>query len=403
MLEQTWRWFGPQDPVTLKEVKQTGATGVVTALHHLPTGTVWSVDDIMRRKQMIESVGLRWSVAESIPVHEAIKKRAPGYERYIENFKTSVRNLGRCGIDTVCYNFMPALDWSRTDLAATCSDGSIASRFEMHALVAFDLFILQRQKAEGEYSELHIQKARDYYAILSEADKAKLIRTILLGFPGSGESSSYSLEGLKSACDEYATIDKAALQSNLQHFLREIVPAAEESGVLLGIHPDDPPFSLFGLPRVVSTHDDLQRIIDAVDSPSNGITFCSGSLGAGYQNDVPALARAFAQRVNFIHLRNVSRNQEGDFMEENHLDGDVDMFEVMKVFVLEQQRRLKEGRADHRMPLRPDHGHLMRADQLLAETKSKQVYPGYSLFGRMRGLAELRGLELGVRRIHGTS
>ncbi|MDZ7288794.1 MAG: mannonate dehydratase [candidate division KSB1 bacterium] len=390
-LEQTWRWFGPKDPISLKEIKQTGATGIVTALHHIPIGEVWPVDEIMKRKRIIEAEGLTWSVAESIPVHEDIKKREGNYRQYLENYKASIRNLGQCGIDTVCYNFMPVLDWSRTDLEVVFKDGSITTKFEAKVFAAFDLFILKRPGAEKNYHEDQIQQAEQYFATLDENQRQKLIQTILLGFPGSWES--YTLEKLLSALRDYEGIGDTELRENLYIFLREIIPVAEEAGVLMAIHPDDPPWPLLGLPRVVSHKPDIERILKVNDSPSNGLTLCTGSLGASAKNDLVDMAESFAPRINFVHLRNVTRNQDGDFIEDNHLDGDVDMYGVMKALIIEQKRRVEEGRKDTRMPFRPDHGHLMLPDQ-----HRQGIYPGYSLFGRMRGLAELRGLELGIRR-----
>lgn len=390
-LEQTWRWFGPSDPISLKEIKQTGATGIVTALHHIPVGNIWPVEEILKRKEIIAAEGLSWAVAESVPVHEDIKKRKDNYRRYLENYAASIRNLGQCGIDVVCYNFMPILDWSRTDLAVEFKDGSITTKFENKALAAFDLFLLQRPHAESNYSAEQIQQARQYFAVLSESQKEKLKETVLLGLPGSLEA--YTLEELRMALREYGEIGEAELRKNLIAFIKEIVPVAEEAAVLLAIHPDDPPWPLLGLPRVVRNKLDIEQILRASDAHANGITFCAGSLGAGFDNELVDMAERFADRINFIHLRNVTRNREGDFIEDNHLEGDVDMYGVMKALLLEQKRRIEAGRRDHRMPMRPDHGHLMLPDQ-----HRKNIYPGYSLFGRMRGLAELRGLELGIQR-----
>ncbi len=390
-LEPTWRWFGPSDPVTLREAKQTGATGIVTALHHIPIGEIWPVDEIMKRKRDVESEGLRWSVAESLPVHEAIKKRTGDYSRFIENYKASLRNLGQCGIDTVCYNFMPVLDWSRTALDVQFKDGSITTKFEARAFAAFDMFILKRPNATKDYNDQQCRLAKEYYESLDERGKDKLLQTVLLGFPGSKEA--YTLEQFKSALTEYDDVGDKGLRESLHSFLQEIIPVAEESGVLMALHPDDPPWPLLGLPRVVSNKRDVEQLLAVVDSPSNGITLCTGSFGAGVQNDLVDMAQRFAKRVNFIHLRNVTRNEAGDFFEDNHLDGDVDMYGVMKALIVEQKRRTDEGRKDCRMPMRPDHGHLMLADQ-----HKSGIYPGYSLFGRMRGLAELRGMELGIRR-----
>lgn len=389
--EETWRWFGPKDPITLKEIKQTGATGIVTALHHIPSGEIWPVDEIIKRKQIIELEGLQWSVAESVPVHENIKKRKGNYLQLIENYKESVRNLGKCGIDTVCYNFMPILDWSRTDLHVEFKDGSITTKFEANVFAAFDLFILKRPDAEKNYSEDQIRKAKQYYRSINETQKNQLIQTILLGLPGSLEA--YTLAEFKSALHEYDEIGEKELRENLLFFIQEIIPVAEASGVLMAIHPDDPPFSLLGLPRVVTDKKDVKQILSAIDSSSNGLTLCTGSFGAGYKNDLIDIAKTFAGRINFVHLRNVVRSENGDFLEDNHLDGDIDIYEVMRTLLIEQKRRAQEGRKDRRMPMRPDHGHLMIPDQ-----QREGIYPGYSLFGRMRGLAELRGLELGIIR-----
>jgi mannonate dehydratase len=390
-LEPTWRWFGPSDPISLKEIRQTGATGIVTALHHIPVGEVWSADEILKRKREVESEGLRWSVAESLPVHEAIKKHKGDYERFIRNYQTSLRNLGECGVDTVCYNFMPVLDWSRTALDVEFNDGSITTRFEATVFAAFDLFVLKRPNAANSYTEEQRLQARQYYDRLNENGREKLLQTVLLGFPGSNEA--YSLDQFKRALTDYDDVGDEGLRVNLYNFLREIIPVAEEAGVLMAIHPDDPPWPLLGLPRVVSNASDLEQLLSVVDSPANGITLCTGSLGAGIRNNLAEMAQRFAARVSFIHLRNVSRNEAGDFLEENHLEGDIDIHGVMKELIVEQKRRADEGRKDRRMPMRPDHGHLMLADQ-----HRQNIYPGYSLFGRMRGLAELRGLELGIRR-----
>lgn len=387
--EKTWRWFGPKDPITLKEIKQTGAAGIVTALHHVPIGNVWTIDEINRRKELIESEGFKWSVVESVPVHEDIKKRKGNYHLYIENYKETIRNLGKCGVDTVCYNFMPVLDWSRTDLEVVFEDGSITTKFETDAFAAFDLFILKRRDAEKDYSEDKIQKAKKYFDELNETQKEKLINTILFGLPGSWEA--YSLDEFKTALNDYQDIGEEELRENLFYFLKEVVPVAEESGVFMVIHPDDPPRSLLGLPRIVSTKNDFEQILNAIDSTSNGITLCTGSLGASINNNIIDIVKSFANRINFLHLRNVIRNEEGDFMEADHLDGDIDIYSVMKTLLLEQKRRIEVGRKDTRMPMRPDHGRLMIPDQ-----NKKGIYPGYSLFGRMKALSELRGLELGI-------
>ncbi len=389
--EQTWRWFGPKDPVSLKEAKQAGAAGIVTALHDIPVGEVWQTDSILKRKQLIESEGLVWSVAESVPVHEEIKKRKGNFHRLIANYKESIRNLGTCGIRTICYNFMPVLDWSRTDLHVIFRDGSITTKFEMRAFRAFDLYILKRHDAEKNYTAGQIAAAKEFFEGLREPQKEELKKTVLLGLPGSLQA--YTLEEFRAAIAEYESIGENSLRENLLEFVREIIPAAEESGVLMAIHPDDPPWSLLGLPRVVRNEKDVEAILSAVISPANGLTFCTGSFGAGYSNKLVAMAERFAERINFVHLRNVARNAEGDFLEENHLEGDVDIFGVMKALLIEQHRRAEQGASNKQMPMRPDHGHLMLPDQ-----HKVGIYPGYSLFGRMRALAELRGMEAGILR-----
>jgi len=388
-LEQTWRWFGPNDPITLKEIKQTGAVGIVTALHKIPTGYIWKEQDILDRKNIIEAEGLKWSVIESVPVHENIKKRKDNFKQLIDNYKQTIRNIGRCGLNIICYNFMPVLDWSRTNLHVVFKDGSITTKFEMKIFAAFDLFILKRKDAEINYSPTQIESAKKYFDGLDEKQKKTLTDTILLGLPGSLES--YSLEEFWSALDEYKNISEAGLRNNLLEFLKEIIPVAEEAGVFMTIHPDDPPFSLLGLPRVVSSKEDVKQILNASDSFYNGLTLCTGSFGAGFKNDLVDIAKTYADRINFIHLRNVIRNEEGDFLEDNHLEGDIDIYSIMKILLLEQKRRIAENRKDILMPMRPDHGHLMIPDQL-----KQGIYPGYSLFGRMRGLAELRGMEMGI-------
>ena len=387
--EQSWRWFGPNDPVSLKEIKQTGATGIVSALHHIPIGEIWPVDEIMKRKKNIQDEGFNWTVVESVPVHENIKKRKDNHLQLIENYKQTIRNLGNCGIDTVCYNFMPVLDWSRTDLKVEFKDGSVTTKFEAKAFAAFDLFILKRPGAEKNYNEEQIKKANEYYDSLNDNQKEKLKDTILLGLPGSLEA--YNLEEFKLALSEYNNIGEKELRENLLYFIKEIIPAAEESGVFMVIHADDPPWQLLGLPRVVGTKKDIEQILGAVNSPNNGLTLCTGSLGASINNDLVDMAKIFADRINYVHFRNVKRNVEGDFLEDNLLEGDINIYAVMKVLLEEQKRRINEGRINNRMPMRPDHGHLMIPDQ-----NKTGIYPGYSLFGRMRSLAELRGLEMGI-------
>ncbi len=393
--EQTWRWFGPKDPITLKEIKQTGATGIVTALHHIPIGDVWSADEIIKRKDSIESEGLTWSVAESVPVHEDIKKHKGKFQKYIDNYKASINNLGKCGVDIICYNFMPVLDWSRTNLRVALKDGAITTKFESKVFAAFDLFILKRKNAEKDYSKKQIDVAKKYFEKMDSEQKEELKQTILYGLPGSLEA--FTLDEFRYALDEYDEISDKELRENLYYFIKEIIPVAAEANVLMGIHPDDPPWSLLGLPRIVGTKHDILKILNAVDSPSNGITFCTGSFGAGYKNDLVDIAKTFSHRINFLHLRNLTRNENGDFTEAYHLDGDIDLYGVMKTLLLEQQKRINKGRKDIRMPMRPDHGHLM-----IPEQSKRGIYPGYSLFGRMRGLAELRGMELGILRSLGS-
>ena len=388
-MQQTWRWFGPQDPIDLEQVKQTGATGVVTALHQVPVGEIWTIDNINERKQYIENAGLSWSVVESLPVHEEIKQRSGNHRQYIENYKQSLRNLGRCGIDTVCYNFMPVLDWSRTDLGVVFSDGTITTKFDAALFAAFDLYILERPGADKDYSSAQIEKANTLFKQLDEKGRSKLTETVLLGLPGSLQA--LTLEKFRSAVMAYQSISESELEQNLHEFIREIVPVAEEAGVRMSIHPDDPPWSLLGLPRIVGTKGNIERLLNVVDSPANGLTFCTGSLGAAYNNDLVSMAEKFSPRINFVHLRNLTRNEQGDFMEAYHLAGDVDLYGVIKVLLLEQKRRIDSGRKDTRLPMRPDHGMLMKAEQNVAG-----IYPGYSLLGRMRGLAELRGLEAGI-------
>ncbi len=389
--EETWRWFGPNDPYSLKEIKQTGATGIVTALHQIPVGDAWPVEKILERKRMIEAEGMTWSVVESVPVHEDIKKRSGSHARCIENYKTTLRNLAACGIDTVCYNFMPVLDWSRTDLNVVFTDGSITTRFQYIVYAAFDLFVLRRPNAEADYTPSQLRKAKEHFDTLDDDGILSLTQTVLYGLPGSLEE--LSLEEFRLALLEYAHIGDAELRANLYAFLREVTPVAAEAGIFMAIHADDPPWPLFGLPRVVSTEEDIARLLAAADTPANGLTLCTGSFGAGFTNDLVHMAERFAGRINFLHLRNVTRSIDRDFMEADHLNGDIDLYGVMKALLVEQRRRIEAGRRDSRIPMRPDHGHLM-----LPDMDRKNIYPGYSLFGRMRGLAELRGLETGIRR-----
>ena len=390
-LEKTWRWYGPDDPITLAEIKQTNATGIVTALHHIPNGEVWEVDEIQKRKNDIEAAGLSWSVVESVPVHEDIKKQEGNYKQYINNYKQTLINLGKCGVNTVCYNFMPVLDWSRTSLFHTLDDGKKALLFRADEFAVFDLFILKRPGAINDYPKSIVEKAKDFFENASEIKKNELSDTVLKGLPGSEES--FKLNEFQQILDEYSGIDTRKLKSHLFYFLEEIVPLAEEWGVRLAIHPDDPPWPLLGLPRVVSNIMDAQEIIEHVNSVSNGLTLCTGSYGAGIKNDLVEMAEKLAHRINFVHLRNVYRDKEGNFMEAGHLEGDIDIYGVMKALIQEERRRKTEGRKDWQIPMRPDHGFLM-----LDDLKKQKSNPGYSLIGRMMGLAELTGLELGIEK-----
>ena len=389
-MEHTWRWFGPADPITLADIRQTGATGVVTALHEVPNGQVWTEDAIAERRRLIEDTGLTWSVVESVPVHEDIKTGGPDRDRWITAYQETLRHLSAQGIDVVCYNFMPVLDWTRTDLRFALPDGRWALRFDQEAFAAFDLVLLAREGAAAEYTSDEVEAAHAYAARLTAAERDLLVRTIIAGLPGSEEA--YTLDTLRARLALYRDVDGDQLRENLGYFLRAVVPVAEEVGVRLAIHPDDPPRPLLGLPRVVSTEADAQWLLDAAPSVANGLTFCTGSYGVRPDNDLVAMATRFASRIYFAHLRSTEREANPlSFHEADHAGGDVDMVGVISALVAEERRRRRDG--GPRIPLRPDHGHQMLDDQ------SRDTNPGYSLIGRLTGLAVLRGIEAAVDRL----
>jgi mannonate dehydratase len=389
-LEQTFRWFGPNDPVTLAAIKQTGATGIVNALHHIPCGDVWSIDEIKQRDAIIKSAGFNWSVVESVNIHESIKTAGSLRDKYIANYIATINNLASAGIKVICYNFMPVLDWTRTNLDFRLLNDASALRYHAPAVAAFDLYILKREGACADFSEQQQQVAKAFLDSISAAEKELLTNTIMAGLPGTDEV--FTIDEFKEHLKKYQDTDANKLKENLAYFLNAIIPYAEKAGIKMCIHPDDPPFPILGLPRVVSTEKDLKDVVESCPSPNNGITFCTGSLGARADNDLPGIVSRLGEHIHFLHLRNVQRETDGSFYEADHLGGSNDMYAIMKNVILEQKKRLDNGREDIAIPMRPDHGHKILDDF------NYDTYPGYSVAGRLKGLAELRGLEMGIKR-----
>jgi mannonate dehydratase len=392
-MKETWRWFGPNDTISLEKIIQAGATGIVSSLHQIPTGAVWPLADIVERKNIIEASGLEWTVIESIPMHNDIKTRTGNFQQYIDNYKDSIRNAGNAGIKVICYNFMPVVDWTRTNLMYLLPNASHALRFEMTDFAAYDVFLLKREGADKDYSPTVMARAEERFKLMSDAEKALLEQNIIAGLPG-GEGS-YTRDSIRAAIQQFIDLGTEGMRENLFSFLREIIPVAESVDVKMCIHPDDPPFSLFGLPRVVSTAKDARAILEAVPSESNGLTLCAGSYGARGDNDLVAMAKEFGPRIYFVHLRNVTREEDGSFYEAEHLNGDNDMVGLINALLCEERRRHSTGDTTSCIPMRPDHGHLMGD-----ETGRADVKPGYSYAGRMKGLAELRGVIYALETLH---